>query len=556
MRAAGVRGSAHIDFVSIGASVTTLAAAIDAVKLDDRYISQLVSEYFTTVGFDGALIRAREMPPSAWYALMREAGKNGFVRDLGAAIREYGLDEDDFTGEGRPLYEEFTLSKKNRSPLTQAMLGVETLYSDMRGLSQEVDRLLASGKPPKNPPCYVFEAAARQNIYFDAALLMQALHSAGQLKSGCYAHVRLDELVSRSGGEAMLGAIYGIYAAGAVVVTLESAGHLELACETAKEWRGKTRTVFHAPAKLSAKLRALMGGVPIVTFEYVTGGDRAPESAGGCVRELEELVGLAETKATVKNILNYAKAQSLYAAAGIEKKLSMHMIFTGNPGAAKTTVARLVARILHENGIVSNPELTEVGRADLVGQYVGWTAVQVREAFERADGGILFIDEAYSLVDEPGGFGNEAIATIVQEMENRRDDVIVIFAGYPDEMERFLKKNPGLRSRISFSVHFPDYSPAELYEILELLVKKDGLLLGGDVRGKVRPMLERAVTVKEFGNGRYARNLLEHARMRQATRLVETRRRDLSDETVRTLVADDFEDVLPDTTEKRRIGFV
>jgi SpoVK/Ycf46/Vps4 family AAA+-type ATPase len=133
------------------------------------------------------------------------------------------------------------------------------------------------------------------------------------------------------------------------------------------------------------------------------------------------------------------------------------MIFTGNPGTAKTTVARLVAQILKENGILSNGNLYEVGRSNLVGKYVGHTAPLVRDAFNLAQGSVLFIDEAYSLVDDsPGSFGDEAINTIVQEMENRRDDMVVIFAGYPKPMEEFLNRNEGLRSRIAFHVAFDD----------------------------------------------------------------------------------------------------
>ena len=129
----------------------------------------------------------------------------------------------------------------------------------------------------------------------------------------------------------------------------------------------------------------------------------------------------------------------------------MHMVFTGNPGTAKTTVARLFARILKENGVLSKGDLIECGRSDLVGKYVGWTAVQVKNMFKKAKGSVLFIDEAYSLCDDrSGSYGDEAINTIVQEMENNRDDMVVIFAGYPKEMNDFLDRNPGLRSRIAF----------------------------------------------------------------------------------------------------------
>jgi SpoVK/Ycf46/Vps4 family AAA+-type ATPase len=164
----------------------------------------------------------------------------------------------------------------------------------------------------------------------------------------------------------------------------------------------------------------------------------------------------------------------------------MHMVFTGNPGTAKTTVARLFARIMRENGLLSRGHLVEVGRSDLVGKYVGWTAPAVQKKFKEASGGVLFIDEEYSLATEnAGSFGEEAINTIVQEMENRRDELVVIFAGYPDEMEKFLQSNPGLRSRIAFHVPFADYGTEELCQIAKYQASKLELRLTDDAVEKV-----------------------------------------------------------------------
>ena len=167
------------------------------------------------------------------------------------------------------------------------------------------------------------------------------------------------------------------------------------------------------------------------------------------------MIGLTKAKAVIAQALDYYKAQKLFREKGISlERPAMHMVFTGNPGTAKTTVARLFAQIMKENGLLPVGDLIEVGRADLVGKYVGWTAPTVKAKFAAAKGSVLFIDEAYSLVDDKDGlFGDEAINTIVQEMENHRDDIVVIFAGYPDKMEQFLQKNPGLRSRIAF--HMP-----------------------------------------------------------------------------------------------------
>ena len=289
--------------------------------------------------------------------------------------------------------------------------------------------------------------------------------------------------------------------------------------------------------------------------KFIRKAEREPQGMG--VEKLKELIGLSEAKELVANILDFAKVQQMYSFNGARKKQTLHMTFSGNPGTAKTTVARIVARVLKENSVLRNGDLVEVGRADLVGKYVGWTAVQVRQAFDRASGSVLFIDEAYSLLDNSQTFGDEAINTIVQEMENRREDVVVIFAGYPEKMEQFLRQNPGLRSRIGFHVHFPDYSVSELYEILEFTAKSEGMLLANDVSEKAISILNKASKEKEFGNGRYVRNLLEHARMRQAARLL------LMDDVVTekdavTLVADDFEELRLTETDKTggRIGFL
>ena len=165
---------------------------------------------------------------------------------------------------------------------------------------------------------------------------------------------------------------------------------------------------------------------------------------GSAYEELMEMIGLEDAKQVIKKALNYYKMQKLYDEQGVKRdNPAMHMVFSGNPGTAKTTVARLVARIMRENGLLSRGQLVEVGRSELVGKYVGWTANIVKEKFKEASGGVLFIDEAYSLVDDrDGSYGDEAINTIVQEMENHRADVVVIFAGYPDKMEGFLQKNP------------------------------------------------------------------------------------------------------------------
>ena len=278
---------------------------------------------------------------------------------------------------------------------------------------------------------------------------------------------------------------------------------------------------------------------------------------GSAYDELQEMIGLKEAKAVIQKALNYYKMQKLYEEKGIKKdNPAMHMVFSGNPGTAKTTAARLFAKIMKDNGLLSKGQLVEVGRGDLVGKYVGWTAQTVQSRFKEAIGGVLFIDEAYSLVDDrSGSFGDEAINTIVQEMENHREDVVVIFAGYPDKMEGFLQKNPGLRSRIAFHVPFADYNASELCEIATLMGKHKGVTLDAEATEKLESVFEAALKQSDFGNGRYVRNILEQAKMNQASRLLEYDFEDITTEEITTIKAVDI--IAPDikVAEKRKIGF-
>jgi len=281
---------------------------------------------------------------------------------------------------------------------------------------------------------------------------------------------------------------------------------------------------------------------------------------GSAFARLQELVGISEAKKVMTQAINFYKAQKIFADRGMKtEKPSMHMVFTGNPGTAKTTVARLFAQIMKENGMLSKGDLYEVGRADIVGQYVGQTAPLVKRAFRRAKGGVLFIDEAYSLLDgEDGLYGDEAINTIVQEMENHREETVVIFAGYPDKMEVFLKKNPGLRSRIAFHIPFDDYSEEELCQIAKLIARDKGLELSEGAMTKLREIFVVAKESNDFGNGRYVRNLIEKAKMALANRLIEQDINTVTDRDIVTICAEDIEVYArnKDETGRRRIGFV
>ena len=279
---------------------------------------------------------------------------------------------------------------------------------------------------------------------------------------------------------------------------------------------------------------------------------------GSAYDALNQMVGLDEAKKVIHRALNYYKAQKLFADKGMKADHpAMHMVFTGNPGTAKTTVARLFARIMKENNLLSKGNLIEVGRGDLVGKYVGWTAPTIQKKFKEAQVSVLFIDEAYSLVDDrSGSFGDEAINTIVQEMENHREDVVVIFAGYPDKMESFLQKNPGLRSRIAYHVPFADYDTQSLCVIAKLIAGQKGLTLTDEACDKLTKLFDTARTESDFGNGRYVRNVIEKARMAQATRLLSMEYDQIKSRDIATITAEDIE--IPERTPKtgkKRIGF-
>jgi probable Rubsico expression protein CbbX len=243
------------------------------------------------------------------------------------------------------------------------------------------------------------------------------------------------------------------------------------------------------------------------------------------LRELDaELVGLAPVKTRIAEIAALLLVDRMRARYGITAaQPTLHMSFTGSPGTGKTTVALRMADLLHRLGYLRRGHVVSVTRDDLVGEYIGHTAPKTKEVVKRAMGGVLFIDEAYYLhkVENERDYGAESIEILLQVMENNRDDLVVILAGYADRMETFFAANPGMQSRIAHHITFPDYTIGELEQITVLMAGELGYSLSDEARVVLRRYLERRVGQPWFANARSARNAVERARLRQARRLLD-----------------------------------
>ena len=281
-------------------------------------------------------------------------------------------------------------------------------------------------------------------------------------------------------------------------------------------------------------------GAPTVDLQAILRETNVQE----VLQELDrELVGLAPVKKRIEDIAAFLVVSKARAQLGLEAATpSLHMSFTGNPGTGKTTVALKMAQILHRLGYVRKGHVVSVTRDDLVGQYIGHTAPKTKDVLKKAMGGVLFIDEAYYLYrpENERDYGQEAIEILLQVMENNRDDLVVILAGYKDRMDTFFKSNPGMSSRIAHHIDFPDYGEAELMQIAEKMLAEQHYRFGDGARVAFEQYLARRMQQPHFANARSVRNALERARLRAASRLFAERNRALTESDLTTILPEDI----------------
>lgn len=271
----------------------------------------------------------------------------------------------------------------------------------------------------------------------------------------------------------------------------------------------------------------------------------APEPEIDPMDELEELTGLESIKHDVKELIAYVKVQKMRSEKGLKSvPVSLHLVFTGNPGTGKTTVARIIAKLYKKIGVLSKGQLVEVDRSGLVAGYVGQTAIKTGEKIKKAKGGVLFVDEAYALAKDGDDYGQESIDTILKAMEDNRDDFVVIVAGYTEPMKKFIDSNPGLRSRFNKYINFEDYSIDELIAIFNSYCRKYEYSVGEEDLERIGNLikLRKAKSDGNFANAREVRNMFEEIITNQARRI--SLMEDPTEEDMKQILFADIEDMI------------
>ncbi len=304
------------------------------------------------------------------------------------------------------------------------------------------------------------------------------------------------------------------------------------------------------------------GEPTIANTELINGNDPTmvpdEEQLDDLIAKLDELIGLTDIKTRIREYIEYLKFEKLRKEKGLAspKGINLHTVLTGNPGTGKTTVAKQLGKIYRAMGLLTSGHVHEVDRSDLIGEYIGQTAPKVRDAIEKARGGILFIDEAYALYrkDTANDYGHEAIEILLKEMSDGPGNLVVIVAGYPKEMTAFIESNPGLKSRFNHFFHFPDYLPEELSEIADLGFKKLELTIEQDAKNLLDQQLIKAFRSRDrsFGNARYVMSLVDESKMNMGLRLMKDEKLDdLSKEDLSTVTLDDVQDIFIQPQSKK-----